>query len=81
MSLPKEVRDAVIHLSGNSKQFRILMEYWKRQDDLYVSEILSPMTDMATREVGVRVRAILNREVIGILERAMKEAEQPETKE
>ena len=77
MSLPEQIAKDVVFLAGNSKQFRRVMEYWKKQDELYVMEILSPMTDMATREIGVRVRDILNREVIGIVDRALKELEQP----
>jgi len=78
MSLPKQVVDDVLYLWTQIKQFQRLMRYWHEQDERYVMEILSPMTDVATREILVRVRDMYKREILDIVEKAMKESEKKE---
>jgi predicted transcriptional regulator len=74
LPLPEAVVRDVLNLSSR-EDFQDLWKYLRGLVDNMESEILNPMTDVTTREIMVRVRDAVCREVVELPERALKQFE------
>lgn len=72
MSLNDRVARAVVDLETHP-QFKVVWGYFDDVKKFMEAEILSPQTDIAVREVMVRVHDVFTREVVHLPEMAWKQ--------